>query len=384
MSVCYEDPDANHCENPDMGQADDGWKCVLKVETKRIIDNLAAIRCYTSSRIIAVVKNNGYGLGLIPYCRLLNKQQVDCFAVAQIEEAIEMRRAHIWGMILVMTPPQDVRQAASMVEWDLTATVGSFVQAMRMQGAALKAKKVCPVHVKFDTGLGRFGFDVSQAQELAHRFPQYSHLKMEGVYSHCGAVKAAQITAQFEAFQKVLSELKKAGYEPTYQHFCNSSLTLNYPSMQLNAVRLGSALVGRVGGRKSIKLQPVVQLRARVMEVHLMQVGSRPGYGGVEKLRKMTSVAVVNAGWQDGLMIKRQYEIYSLHDLLSQIKQIFVSLGKRRYASYQGRMLPVIGRGGMNFTLLNANGSDIAPGDWVTMDVNPLWVRREIPREYTL
>ena len=159
-------------------------------------------------------------------------------------------------------------------------------------------------------------------------------------------------------------------------------MAMLYPFMQLDAIRVGSALLGRLPCPAPVPLERIGQLRARVLSVHDMPAGSRPGYGGVQRLARATPVAVVNAGWQEGLSLERHHEIFRYRQLFSQIKGLLTQMGRRRCATWHDRRLPVIGRGGMTFTLLDASDCDLAAGDWVTMEVNPLMVPGEVRREY--
>ncbi len=385
LCVCYEAPQdelGRLEEEPEALAAIRPFRCVMTVDEAGIVRNLAEIRRWIQGQIIAVVKNNGYGLGLVPYARLLAGQGVHCFAVARLEEAIVLRQAGFTQDILLMTPPQDAQQAMQIVRWKVSAAAGSMEHLAWLEQASVQYGSRCPVHIKFDTGFGRYGFSPETASTLTTIFKQSAHLDMEGLFSHCGILEPGPAQRQFASFCQAVQVMEKAGYQPRYRHFCNSSLAMLYPTMQLDAVRIGSALLGRLPCRVPAALERIGQLRARVISIHDMPAGSRPGYAGVQRLGKRTPVAVINAGWQEGLGLERKREIYQCRHLFSQMKKILMQMNHRCYATWNGRRLPVIGWGGMTFTLLDASDCDLTVGDWVTMEVNPLMVPREVRREY--
>lgn len=384
MSACYEAPqeDQPQTEAPDLTGAGNPFRCVMTVDMDGILRNLEALRRWTQAQLIAVVKNNGYGLGLVPYARLLAAHGVRCFAVARIEEAVALRQSGFEPDIVVMTPPQDAVQARQLAQWRLTAAADSLEQLTWLEQAAFRIRGRCPVHLKFDTGFGRFGFAPEAAQELAGALERFPHVDIDGIFSHCGILEPRPARRQFELFLRAADTLEQGGCRPRYRHFCNSSMAMLYPFMQLDAIRVGSALLGRLPCPSPVPLERIGQLRARVLSVHDMPAGSRPGYGGVQRLARATPVAVVNAGWQEGLSLERHHEIFRYRQLFSQIKGLLTQMGRRRCATWRDRRLPVIGRGGMTFTLLDASDCDLAAGDWVTMEVNPLMVPGEVRREY--
>lgn len=384
MSACYEAPKEGEpqTEAPDISGDGNPFRCVMTVDQDGVLRNLDALRRWTQAQLIAVVKHNGYGLGLVPYARLLAGHGVQCFAVSRIEEAITLRRAGFDPDIVLMTPPQDIEQARQIVRWRLSAAVDAREQLVWLDQQAFCARTRCSIHLKFDTGFGRFGFAAEQARLLADSLGRFSHLAIDGIFSHCGILEPRQARKQFGMFLKACKLLEEAGYRPKYRHFCNSSMAMLYPSMQLDAIRVGSALLGRLPCPTPIPLERIGALRARVLSVHDMPAGSRPGYGGAQRLKKTTPVAVVNAGWQEGLGLERRHEIYRYRQLFSQIKGLLTQVNRPHCAIWQDRRLPIIGRGGMNFTLLDASDCDLAAGDWVTMEVNPLLVPGEVRREY--
>jgi len=371
MNICYE-----------RESEDSAPRCVLEVSTADIRHNYETLRSISSGKIIAVVKNNGYGLGLIPYSRLLMTCGVTCLAVADAAEGAALREAGIQGDILVMSPPEDEVSARKIAGYGLTAAVGSCGDIYRLEKAAAEQNTFCRVHVKLDTGFGRFGFSPEEAETAAHNLRQCGHLQAEGVFTHCGVFQPRQVQQQYDLFMKTADRLCTVLQRELCRHFCHSSLALRYPHFQLDAIRVGSALLGRTAGAEAAGLKPVGRLKGRVQDIRVMPAGSRPGYAGAQRLAQSTRVAVVAAGWQDGFGLERRRETARPRELLSQIGQLLARAGKGRYVYHDDESVPVLGHGGMNFTLLNASQSHLAVGDWVTMPVNPLLVPMQVRREY--
>jgi len=358
-------------------------RCVLEVSAADIRHNYEQLRRLCSARIIAVVKNNGYGLELVPYGKLLVDCGVDCLAVSGAEEGILLRQSGIEADILVMTPPETEECACKIVTYGLIAAVGSLADILRLEAAAETTGAECRMHVKIDTGFGRFGFMPEQALDTAQQLKKCRRLRVEGVFTHCGVLQPRQVKAQHTVFMQAAEVLDQVLEKRLCRHFCHSSLALKYPQFQLDAVRVGSALLGRMAGAESLGLRPVGRLKGRVQDIHTMPAGSRPGYAGAERLAAATRVAVVAAGWQDGFGLERRRDAVCPRELFSQLYQLVAGAGRKRYVYYEGKTIPILGHGGMNFTLLNASGSELAVGDWVMMQVNPLLVPMQVRREYT-
>ena len=224
----------------------DRW---IEIDLDALVENLHIIKRFLAdrTRLIAVVKANAYGMGAVEVAHTLSQQGVDLFAVTFVEEALEMRRGGIDNDILVFAPARS-DQAEKAVDNNLTLTIGSFHDYKVLSTAALRLGRRTRVHLKVDTGLGRFGIEKEGVLELAELVNDDDYLILEGIYTHfaeAGARSSRYTWKQFRRFQEALEILEQAGIRASLRHCCNSAAALKFPEMHLDAVRIGTLLGGQ-------------------------------------------------------------------------------------------------------------------------------------------
>lgn len=207
--------------------------------------------------IIAVVKGNGYGLGIIPYTKFLAQNNIHFFAVADFEEAIKLRQAGIDEKLMVLTPLIDEDDVEILIKNDVVLTIDSNISAKIANNIAKKLNKQITAHIKIDTGLSRFGFNYSDTTKIANIIKECDHIDFEGIFSHLSNSLAADSSfsnKQFNNFMQVVTNLENLNITFKLKHICNSSGFFKYPNMHLNAARIGSAFIGNAyGPRKFLK-----------------------------------------------------------------------------------------------------------------------------------
>ena len=251
------------------------------------------------------LKADGYGHGAVAVARCLQKNGVDAFAVACLSEGIALRRAGLWGLILILgyTPPEE---AALLRWWHLTQTV-----ADEAHGAALNAVgKPVRVHLAIDTGMHRLGVPAEDTDALARLYGM-KNLKIGGVFSHLCVSDSPEKSAknytqdQLTRFYYAVAWLRKSGYDPGSVHIQASGGILNLPPQPCACARAGIALygVGSDGAADCVEagLRPVLSLRAKVVCVRQIHLGEAVGYGLAFRAKRNTRLAVVSIGYADGL-----------------------------------------------------------------------------------
>lgn len=201
--------------------------------------------------IIAVIKGNGYGLGLIPYANFLSDNGIDFFAVASIDEAILLRNSGFNKKLIILTPYTDKKDVEVLIKNDVIITIDSLESAKIANEVAKEQNKTATAHIKIDTGLSRFGFPASASSEISNIIKEYKNITFEGIFSHFSNSLAADSTwseKQFNTFTNVISELENKDITFKYKHICNSSGFFKYPNMHLNTARIGSAFIGNAYG----------------------------------------------------------------------------------------------------------------------------------------
>ncbi|WP_086349275.1 membrane-bound serine racemase VanT [Candidatus Enterococcus clewellii] len=269
------------------------------------------------TKLMAVVKADAYGHGAVKISRFLEQQGVDFFAVATLEEAIQLRKKGLQGEILVLgyTSPQT---AIELNRYELIQAVFSLDYA-----AALNRKRVkLRCHVKIDTGMHRLGF----APCLSEVQPVYTmkYLRCEGIYSHLGSADAAddesrvRTEQQIETFARLLVDLKKQGIEYGVTHLQSSYGVVNYPELSYDYARVGIFLYGVLSQRDQhlksrLALRPVLSIHAVLVSVRQVSVGQYIGYGTALKAEQEMRIGTVAIGYADGLPRNLSNTGYSLH-----------------------------------------------------------------------
>jgi len=366
----------------------------IEVDIDALVHNLEAVRSLLkeNTRLIAVLKANAYGLGAVGTARVLARHGVDYFAVTFPEEAFELREGGINTDILVFAPAgeQEVEKA---VEQGLTLTVASYRDYRLASEAASRLNETVRIHLKIDTGLGRFGVTADRALELARLIHYDQWLVLEGLYTHfaeAGARSPKFTQSQFEQLQKTVDALTSNGIRPALIHCCNSAAALRFPEMHLDAVRIGTLLGGQhPAGHvpNKIKLKNPYRFKARVTAVREMPAGSYLGYYRTYRTRAASKIAVVPVGFADGLGLEALSRPGSWFDLVKIIAKLVgsylnlsrftvkVKIGKDEY--------PVRGKVFMQFCLVELPPDfPVEPGTVVEVPVKRTLAPRDIRRAY--
>lgn len=186
-------------------------------------------------KIIGVVKANGMGLGLLEYSRFLIENGIEILAVSEPEDALILRKNNIDKEILLLTPINNIEIINRLIENNITLTISSIKQVEIINDLEIKPVKV---HIKIDTGLGRYGFLYYDIKEILKLF-EYKNIEIEGIYTHfSNAINEKDTLLQFKRFEKIINKIEEMGYEIKLKHCCNSTAFIKYPNMHLNSVRL--------------------------------------------------------------------------------------------------------------------------------------------------
>lgn len=246
-------------------------------------------------KIIAVVKGNGYGLGLVEYTKFLIDQGFDFFAVATPEEALILRDAGIKEDILMMSSTAIEKDVKVLLEKDIILSIGSKVSADVAEKVCASLNKTARVHIKMETGFSRYGF--TTLNELVETVSDFKNLKIEGTFSHFSSSfsdKPKYTNMQFEKFIQCIECLKTNNINPGMLHICNSSAFLKYPGMHLNAVRIGSAFLGRIIIENHYGLKQIGMLKSKIAEIKEIPKGSYIGYSNGYRTKKDLTIAIIN------------------------------------------------------------------------------------------
>ena len=341
----------------------------LEISREALEQNAQAVVDYVGAKVIGVVKFNGYGATIAEAAQAWKKAGVTMFAVSESWEALALRQAGFTEDVLLMAPVADTQTLEAMLEQDVILTVSNLENARFYQ--AHSAEALPRVHVKVDTGMGRFGVrwtDLGQLKEIY----QLDGLRFEGIFSHFpkSFEKEYKLTnLQLERFLGVVRELTEAGIAVGMRHIANSCAALRFPETRLDAVRIGSALVGGVLSPVPVSLRPVSTCKALVVDCKTLQKGDTIGYAAVCKIKRPMKAAVVAIGFQNGLGMTGAPDPFPLRDLAVYLYHLLQRYRHPPCAVYDGKTLPLVGRIGSQYTMFEMGDADVQPGDYVTVRV---------------
>jgi alanine racemase len=299
--------------------------------------------------IIAVVKANAYGHGARPVATTLEAAGATMLAVADIEEGVDLRASGISAPILVFGA-LSVSDVDGVFDHALTPTISSPAAGAALQAAAAKRKATLRYHLKLDTGMNRLGFRHDNLRRTLPALLSSPNLALDAVHTHFGSADEPghalfdEQRARFEAACHTLDELA-AG--PRMRHAANSAALLRDSRVWYDFVRPGLLLYGLVPPPlgTTLPLAPVMSLTSRVVAVKGVRVGESVGYGGRFTAERAVTLAVIPAGYADGL--DRRLE-------------------GRGFVLIRGRRAPIVGAVSMDMLTVDVTDIDaVGPGDEV-------------------
>ncbi|MEO8432543.1 MAG: alanine racemase, partial [Acidobacteriota bacterium] len=248
-------------------------------------------------RVFPVLKANAYGHGAVPVARRLAEEGAVRFAVALVEEGIELRAAGIPGEILLLSSGAR-GDAPLLAAHDLTPTLYDVEQARTLAATAAGLETPLPVHLNIDTGMGRLGVrpdDLSRMIGVLKRSPS---LRLAGTFTHLARAdepESDSTARQIDLFSEALSRIRTAGLHPGLVHAANSAGALAVPAALFDATRPGIALFGiapseRVGHPA---LRPALTLETEILAVQRVPPGTALGYGGTFMTSRPTDVVTL-------------------------------------------------------------------------------------------
>ena len=323
-----------------------------------LCSNLKLAQEKTGRPVMAVIKGDAHGHGAAHCGLALQEHGAAAFAVACVQEAIELREAGITKPILILgwTPAE---YASELSGFTLTQSVMSEEYAEELNAAASEAGVTVRVHTKLDTGMSRTGIfaqsEHGKAAEAICRIAAMRNLDVCGIFTHFAAADVPEkddFTAwQLSNYTAVLSELEKRGFErDVVHHVGNSAGILYHPECRFDMVRAGVMLYGFYPNSIHLEdgpLEPVLTLKARVAQVKELPAGAKVSYGCLFEAPKPMKIAVVTAGYADAYPRNLT--------------------GKGAWAIIGGKRCPQIGRICMDMCMFDVTDADVKAGDEVIL-----------------
>jgi alanine racemase len=334
---------------------------IAKVSLPDLQGNLRAIRALLDRQsrqaglpapdVIAVVKANAYGHGAAEVALALESSGASMLACADIEEGVALREAGVRCPVLVFGA-LSVSDLDGVFTHTLTPTVSTPGAAVALEAAAAKAGRRLACHLKIDTGMNRLGFRHDNLRRTLPAVLASPHLSFEAVYTHFATAddpESSFLDEQRSRFDRSLAALGALGLRVPRRHAANSAALLRDARTWYEAVRPGLLLYGVVPPPLSaadVALGPVLSLSSRIVAVKGVRPGEGAGYGLRWRADGPRTIAIVPAGYADGLDTR---------------------MAGRASVLVRGRRAPIVGSVCMDMITVDVTGTDVSPGDDVVI-----------------
>ena len=333
------------------------YRSWVEVSRAQIAENFRKVRQAVAPgvAVMGVVKADAYGHGAVEVSRLLVADGATWLGVSSVDEGVSLRQAGIRTRILVMADCLPFERQA-LVEHDLTPVIHSLEDLAETDQFAQARGARIRYHLKLDTGMGRLGTRAAAA-EILDAIGKFRRMEFEGLMTHFASsadYTSPQTERQIEAFDQTLAALRRAGAEPAWVH-TSSTNPIAYGRRLAwgNLVRAGHSLYGYISPAKGeappriLDVKPALAWKATILAVKDLPVGTLVGYGGTFRAERPTRIAVLAAGYADGVPHR---------------------MSNRGKVIAGGQLVPVIGSVSMDLTTIDITGlNGLEPGDAVTL-----------------
>ncbi|MFN7415356.1 MAG: alanine racemase [Dolichospermum sp.] len=283
----------------------------VEIDLGALSDNVKQLVKFLSPRtqLMAVVKADAYGHGAVAVAKTALEAGAGWLGVATVPEGIQLREDGIKAPILILGATNTPEQIQAIAHWQLQPTLCSPKQALEFSNTleTINCNSSLSVHIKLDTGMSRLGTNWQQAAEFVQLVQGLPHLDIASIYSHLATADSPDATVMMEQhsrFEEAIAHIKAKGITIPSLHLANSAATLADSRLHYDMVRVGLAIYGLYPAnhlQNHIKLQPVLQLKARVTQVKTIAAGTGVSYGHHFIAPQEMRLAVVGIGYADGV-----------------------------------------------------------------------------------
>lgn len=324
---------------------------VLDIDLDAIVHNYNFYRSRLNpkTKMVCMVKADGYGTGATEVAKTLQYHKCDYLAVAVAEEGVFLRKQGIKVPIIVLN--SEVGGFEELAMYALEPEVYNF----RILDAFIKEAKLqgitnYPIHIKIDTGMHRLGFTEEDIPELMERIKSQTGVRIQSVFSHLAASESWNFdnftVDQIKTFKKITKEIEKNCHHQVMKHILNSAGIERFPNEQMDMVRLGISLYG-VSASGLNGLRNVCTLKTTILQIKYIKAGETVGYGRKGHFDKDATIATIRIGYADGLS-----------------RQFGNGVGK---VLVNGHMVPIVGNICMDLSMIDVTGVDVKEGDSVVI-----------------
>jgi alanine racemase len=324
---------------------------VLEIDLSALTHNYNYLKSklQPETKFLAVVKAFAYGSDSVEIAKHLEKLNIDYFAVAYVKEGVALRDAGVKTPILVLHP-QSIN-FKTLIERCLEPSIYSahvldeFIKITEAQ-----SQKDYPVHIKFNTGLNRLGFEENEIDSIVSKIKSTTSIKVKSLFSHLAASEDANeiefTQLQIKKFKSVAKKFEDVSGNNPWLHLCNTSGIINYPEAHFNMVRSGIGLYGFGNSIEEDKnLKPIASLKSIISQIHTIKKGETVGYNRAYTSNGIERTATIPIGHADGIN-----RIYG---------------NGNGFVVINGKKAPIIGNVCMDMIMVNITDIDCVEGDEV-------------------
>ncbi len=308
---------------------------IIEININNLKHNIEVLKGYIGPyvKFMAVVKADAYGHGLKEIA--VHLDNVDGFGVANVEEGIILRELNIRKPILIMGDifPKDIEE---IINYEITPSISNLEIARLISRFGEKEDKEIPIHIKVDTGMGRFGFLPEELLRVIDEILTLSNLKLEGIFSHFSTAGTDKeyVDLQFRRFLELISTLEREKVFFSVRHIANSPAVLFHPYTTMDMVRVGIAMYGinPIEIDTPIELLPVMSLKSKILSIREIPNNWSVGYDRTFISEKPMRVGIIPIGYGDGIPFQ---------------------LSNKGYVLVREKKAPILGRICMDYTIID-------------------------------
>ena len=298
----------------------------LEVDLDAIAYNIDMIQTWIGEKkLIPVIKANAYGTGVLEVLKIIQEKKIDLIAVALVEEGIFLRENGYLGQILLLNHIS-LKEIEEVIAYDLIPSISILERIKQLNESAKSARKVIPIHLEIDTGMGRTGFGLQECERILQEIKESNFIELQGIYSHFSSADTNQEYSkkQEELFNQVLSKIKEKQIKVKYVHMAASGGILYLKQMPYEYVRPGLVLYGYLPEKTDqVTLRPSTRLKSNITYLKTVPKGTYISYNRTYQTKRETIVATIPVGYADGY--RRE-------------------LSNKGYVVIQGKLAPIIGQ----------------------------------------
>jgi len=344
----------------------------LVIDLRVVRNNLRAIKDRAEGVLVfADVSANAGGMGLLPVAKFLRDEGIRNFIVSDPGDASILRENGFKKeRLMMLRSTADPKEISELLSLGVVCTVGSYDAAVAINGIAESRGMTADVQVKIDTGLGRYGFQPTELDKVAALHKYMSSLNVVGTFTtFSSSWRSKKSTyAQLDKFNNVLDRLIDMGIEPGAAHACDSAALFKYNIELMDAVRVDTALTGRIPGKAIQGLSRVGYIEAGLEEVGWHPKGHTIGTERGFVTKEPTKIAILSVGYYHGFGVDRYIVERSLFDIVRYRR-------KKTYVRINGHKARVLGSVGLMHTMVDVTKIDCTVGDIALLDVDPVNVK---------